>query len=272
VLIDWFTVAAQIVNFLILVALLRYLLYGPIVRAMDERQRSIASRWEESEEKLEQASQELERRRKQSRELDEKKQQLLEEAREEAEAAGRRRRREIRQQLDRRREAWLEEIDQQREELQRDLRRRVSRQVWRIAGHALEELAEEDLENRLASVFAGRLRTLDDETRQRVASWLRDSGRCVVRSGAELSESTRDEITEAVHRQLADDVTVEYESDELCLGVELVVEDYRVGWSVDAYLEGLQREVARALDRPDAEPEGEPSESASDATAGARNA
>ena len=40
-LIDWFTVAAQAINFLILVLLLRRFLYGPIVKAMDDREAAI---------------------------------------------------------------------------------------------------------------------------------------------------------------------------------------------------------------------------------------
>ena len=42
-LIDWFTVVAQIVNFLILVALLKRFLYGPLIRAIDARENGIAA-------------------------------------------------------------------------------------------------------------------------------------------------------------------------------------------------------------------------------------
>ena len=42
--IDWFVFAAQIVNFFILVALLKFFLYDRIVKAMDARQARIASR------------------------------------------------------------------------------------------------------------------------------------------------------------------------------------------------------------------------------------
>ena len=42
--IDWITVAAQIVNFLILVWLLQHFLYGPITRAMQRREQRIAER------------------------------------------------------------------------------------------------------------------------------------------------------------------------------------------------------------------------------------
>ena len=41
--VDWLTVAAQIVNFLILVWLLHKFLYGPIVRAMGDREAAIAA-------------------------------------------------------------------------------------------------------------------------------------------------------------------------------------------------------------------------------------
>jgi F-type H+-transporting ATPase subunit b len=41
-LIDWFTVGAQVVNFLILVWLLKRFLYKPILHAIDERERRIA--------------------------------------------------------------------------------------------------------------------------------------------------------------------------------------------------------------------------------------
>src|SRR5690242_13371892 len=54
-LIDWFTVAAQIVNFLVLVALLRKFLWGRLVGAIDEREKRIAARLAEADEKNKQA-------------------------------------------------------------------------------------------------------------------------------------------------------------------------------------------------------------------------
>jgi len=42
--INWFTVIAQIVNFLILVWLLKRFLYKPVLKAIAEREQKIASR------------------------------------------------------------------------------------------------------------------------------------------------------------------------------------------------------------------------------------
>ena len=41
-LVDWFTVAAQVVNFVILVWLLKRFLYQPILHAIDAREQRIA--------------------------------------------------------------------------------------------------------------------------------------------------------------------------------------------------------------------------------------
>jgi F-type H+-transporting ATPase subunit b len=42
-LIDWFTVGAQVVNFVILVWLMKHFLYKPILNAIDAREKRIAS-------------------------------------------------------------------------------------------------------------------------------------------------------------------------------------------------------------------------------------
>src|SRR6056297_3087290 len=65
-LVDPFTVIAQIVNFAILVVALRYLLYDRVVTAMDRREQRIADRLESVEERAEEldaAEEELQRDR-----------------------------------------------------------------------------------------------------------------------------------------------------------------------------------------------------------------
>ncbi len=49
--IDWFTVAAQVINFLILVWLLKRFLYKPILAAIDEREKGIAAQLASAEAK-----------------------------------------------------------------------------------------------------------------------------------------------------------------------------------------------------------------------------
>ena len=59
-LIDWFTVVAQIVNFLVLVGLMKYFLYERLIRAIDEREKGIAGRLAEAERKNQDAEHRME--------------------------------------------------------------------------------------------------------------------------------------------------------------------------------------------------------------------
>ncbi|MBU0908993.1 MAG: F0F1 ATP synthase subunit B, partial [Proteobacteria bacterium] len=56
--IDWFTFCAQIINFLILVWLLKKVLYQPVLNAMAEREAKIAARLNDAAEQAAQAEHE----------------------------------------------------------------------------------------------------------------------------------------------------------------------------------------------------------------------
>jgi len=86
VLINWFTVVAQIVNFLVLVFLLKYFLYDRVIRAMDQREQKIQQRLQEAEEKKQEAEQEAEAYGKKNRDFDAKREEMLAQAKKEADA------------------------------------------------------------------------------------------------------------------------------------------------------------------------------------------
>ena len=85
-LINWFTVLAQIVNFLILVVLLKFFLYDRIIKAMDEREAKIRARLNEAKAKAKEAEQEADAFRSRNKELENKREAMLAQAKEEAEA------------------------------------------------------------------------------------------------------------------------------------------------------------------------------------------
>ena len=56
--INWFTVIAQIINFLILVWLMKKYLYKPILQAIDEREKKIATELADAKSKVAEAKSE----------------------------------------------------------------------------------------------------------------------------------------------------------------------------------------------------------------------
>ncbi|MGL6052044.1 MAG: hypothetical protein ACRC16_19025 [Aeromonas salmonicida] len=83
-LIDWFTVGAQVVNFLILAWLLKRFLYHPILDAIDAREKRIATELANAAQQQASATEERENFEQRNSELDRNKATLLKEATEAA--------------------------------------------------------------------------------------------------------------------------------------------------------------------------------------------
>src|ERR1035437_2718162 len=85
-LIDWFTVAAQAVTFLILVWLMKRFLYKPILHAIDEREKRIATELANADAKKAEAQKEHDEFERKNAEFDQQRAALLSKATDEAKA------------------------------------------------------------------------------------------------------------------------------------------------------------------------------------------
>ena len=111
-LINGFTVFAQILNFLILVALLRWVLYKPIFKVLNQRQKGLEERWQEAEQLQTEAQQALLAYQQQQQDLADQRQSLLAAARAEAEQERQRQIIEIRQEAADQRADWRADLHQ----------------------------------------------------------------------------------------------------------------------------------------------------------------
>ncbi len=85
-LINWFTVIAQAINFLILVWLLKRFLYKPILQAIDEREKGIATQLADAEAKKAEAQKERDDFQHKNEAFDHERAALLKKATDEANA------------------------------------------------------------------------------------------------------------------------------------------------------------------------------------------
>ncbi len=143
---DVFTFIAQIVNFLILIALLRYFLFNRIRKAMDDREKKIAARLAEADSKKQEADREAESFRAHERELEEKREELLSRASQDAEAERKKLLENARTEAEAERLKWSESLTAQKEIFLKELRRLAGEQVYAGTRKAVKDLAKEDLE------------------------------------------------------------------------------------------------------------------------------
>jgi F-type H+-transporting ATPase subunit b len=251
VLIDWFTVVAQIINFLILVGLLKHFLYDRIIRAMEERDGRIRARLEEAEKKEKESDAEAEKYRQKNIEIEEKRKEMLEKAREEAENRRKELTQKARQEVENLRMRWQESVRREKTSFLRELKQMAGHQVYAVTRRAIKDLADEDLEERAVYVFLDKLQKMKREEKNKLAEAFKKNGnKATVRSGFELSESQHQQITRTLHEQIDDDTEVRYETDtEIIFGIELKSGGKKLAWSLEGYIKALEDQTRAALEK-----------------------
>jgi F-type H+-transporting ATPase subunit b len=240
------TFVFQVVNFLVLVAILRWLLYSPLRAAIDRRREANARAQAEAEAArreatalqatLDQQLADLERRREavvlEARDRAEADRQALVAG---AEAAIRRRREEVEQELAR-----------ERDEALRSLRGELVHSAVELAGRLLGEAADSTLQRQLAGRLVEELRRIPDDVRGRLRGEWDDGEAAVVETAAELNGEVLQDLDAAIEslagRPLG--VSVQVRPD-LLGGVRLRIGGHVWDASMAGRLEEIERTTAR---------------------------
>lgn len=249
-LIDWFTIVAQLINFVILLVALKFLLFDRIVQAMDERRDRIEDGRRRAEEKRAEAEEEAERLQRERRELESERDELLDEARRDAEHRRQELIDEARRHVDEQEQQWLEALRRKQDRLARHLQRQAGDQVVEATRRVLADLADADLEDAVVAGFVRSIERLDDEEREAVADSLASAdGAALIRTGFELSESRRESVREALCLLTGDEgPEFEWERDSTILaGIQVETEVARIGWTIDGYLDELLETFERSV-------------------------
>lgn len=248
-LIDWFTVAAQALNFLILVWLLKRFLYKPILDAIDAREQRIARELADANATKVEARHERDTFQRKNEEFDRQRATLLGQATNEATAERQRlidEAREAAAALRTTREAALRD---DADELNQAVTRRAQQEVFAIARKTLTDLASASLEARAAEVFARRLQEMDGTAKAAFAEALATaSAPAIVRSAFELPTEQRTAIQHAINEAFSADVPIRFETaPDLVSGIELATSGRKIAWSIADYLSSLEKGVGELL-------------------------
>ena len=262
-LIDWFTVGAQALNFIILVWLLKRFLYKPILNAVDAREKRIAAELADADAKKAEAQKERDEFQHKNEEFDQQRAALLSKATDEAKAERQRLLDDARKAADALSAKRQEALRSDAQNLNQAIRRRTQQEVFAIARKALTDLATTSLEERMSEVFTRRLRTMDGKAKEGIAAALKTASEpAVVRSAFDLPAAQRAAIQKALNETFSAEVPVRFETaPDLISGIELTTNGQKIAWSIADYLASLEKGVGELLkekDKPEAKAEPEP--------------
>jgi F-type H+-transporting ATPase subunit b len=258
-LIDWFTVGAQALNFIILVWLLKRFLYKPILNAVDAREKRIAAELADADEKKTEAQRERDEFQRKSKEFDQQRAALLTKATDEAKVERQRLLDDARKAADALSAKRQEVLRSDAHNLNREIRRRTQQEVFAIARKALTDLAATSLEERMCEVFTRRLRTIDGKAKESLGEALKTASEpALLRSAFDLPAAQRAAIQKALNETFSADVHVRFETaPDLVSGIELSTNGLKIGWSIADYLSSLEKGVGELLkeqDNPEPKP------------------
>ncbi len=248
-LINWFTVLAQVINFLILVWLLKRFLYKPILNAVAEREKQIAAKLNEAEAKKEEAGKERDEFRKKNSDFDQqrtqqwneavdeiktKKQLLLEEAFKESEVL---------------REKLKKSLKDEQQKLSIAIIHKTQDEVFSVARKTLNDLANDSLEQQMVNVFIRRLKALnEEESKLLVAAFSASTEPVAVRSAFELISPQQEEIEKAVKDISGQNPLLVFMTNpEMISGIELSANGYKIAWSISDYLASAEKNISEAI-------------------------
>jgi len=244
-LIDWFTVGAQALNFVVLVWLMKRFLYQPILRGIDAREQRIAAQLADAAGQIVEAQRQRAEFDDKNQAFEEQRATLLSQAVEEAEVQRQQLLLAARQAADALSAKRQEALRNEASTLNQALAQRVQDEVFAIARKALADLADSSLEERLVAVFIAQLQGLDAPTQQRLAEVIAlGSEPVLLRSAFELPAAQRQLLQEALNNCFASEVALRFEPKaELLGGIELSCHGQRLAWSISDYLQSLEQSI-----------------------------
>ncbi|HUW00324.1 MAG TPA: F0F1 ATP synthase subunit B [Gallionella sp.] len=248
-LIDWFTVTAQAVNFLILVWLMKRYLYQPILKALAAREQRIAASLADADAKMSEAARERGEYTRKNVEFERERAAVMFKAQDEAGNERNRLFEAARNDADEFRDKLQGKLNGEYNRLRDSIRHRTRDEVFAIARKTLTDLAGTTLEQRMAEVFIGRLQGLGDAEKAGLAALLKSPDMpFVVRSAFDLATAQRAAIEAAIRTSLASNAPVRFEIvPELVSGIELNMQGQKIAWSIGDYLASMEKDAIDLL-------------------------
>lgn len=242
--IDWFTVIAQIINFVVLMWLLKKFLYRPILSAIDERESNIKKQLLAAESQKKEADQAKDEFNHKNEIFNKEKDVLMQKAADEAKAEADRLKATARDEANKLKNS-LEKAFAEDQAIKNDnVTKRLKGEVLDIARKTLKDLSSVSLEDQTVTVFLKRLNGLKADEKTKFSEALKGGKAILVQSAFALSGEQRALVKKTISSLLKTDSTFEFKiQPELINGIEILTNGYKLSWSVAEYLGSFAEDV-----------------------------
>ncbi|WP_342804544.1 F0F1 ATP synthase subunit B [Alteromonas sp. M12] len=246
--IDWFTVIAQTVNFLILLWLLKRFLYHPIINGLNKRETEIAQILSAANDKNQQAEalqaeyqlklSQIEKQRSEiirqsNQEAKDERQKLLALAQQEAADILANR---------------LQGIEQDMQSLQQEVVTKSMQEVYATCRKVLRDLADSDVQNLMFDKLLLQLTIMDSKQHAEIDKAINSNLHISIHSTFALSAAQKNALQQwfikTYSKDNAEAIKFIYTlNPELICGIEVIFDGWKIPWSAHNYLNLLKESI-----------------------------
>lgn len=276
-LIDWFTVIAQVINFLVLAWLLKRFLYRPILNAIDAREKRIATELADADAKSAEAQQQRDEFLHKNAAFDAEQTTRMIQLNAEVKTERLHLLDSVRQESEDLRDKLQLALKNDQQSLQEALSQHARKEVFDIARKALSDLADSSIESRITAIFIQRLQALTQEERagfksafQSIIGSVAINNPLIVRTAFALTKEQCTQIENAIKDvfgygtaigtdsasghghghgdEMVETIPLQFLIDaEVISGIEISANGQKIAWSINDYLTSLAQGVDQLL-------------------------
>jgi len=246
--INWFTVIAQVLNFLVLVWLMKRYLYKPILSAIDEREKKIKVQLEDAKNDKADAKTEQDEFNKKNQAFDQQKKNMMDKATADAAAQSQKLLEVAKNNAKTLQDKLEKTAKEQQADLKHQMEQKTAREVFAITKKVLATLADVNFEAQSVNVFIKRISEIKEDEKDLFKKALSSgSAPILVQSAFDLPEKQQTEIKSAVTKMLGTKPSFGFKTSPALLGgIELTTKGYKLAWSIAAYINSFEKSIAEA--------------------------
>lgn len=242
-IIDWFTVGVQALNFVILIYLMKRFLYGPILNAIDARERQIVMKLKNADDKNAQAQKMYEDFRQKNNDFDQDRIQLRDEMNQEIKNEHKRLFEEINKEANELKLKRQESLDNSTKNAFEKIKLNTEKEVFEITRKVLRDLSTSTLEESICQKFISRLQDLNPQEKKIFIEAMK-SETVIMRTNFTLSQDQRNLMEKFINEFFSSKVSLLFEqSTNVIGGVELSAQGSKVSWSIGDYLKTMEQSL-----------------------------
>ena len=245
-LIDWFTVSAQIINFVILIWLMKRFLYHPILNAIDAREKNIVLELKNADEKKVQAQNEHDEFQKKNDDFDQNRVALFNKMNEEVKVERLRQLEEVRKDANALQIKRQESLESNTENFYKNIKHKTEKEVFEITRKVITDLSTTNLEKSICQKFLIRLEDLATEEKNDFVSSTKTD--CTfLRTSFNLADDQKISIQNSINESFITNIPLKFETTpEIIGGIELVANGKKISWSINDYLKSMEQSLLKS--------------------------